>query len=200
MADEIIIDGSERAKINNLIAKNNISPTDWIFFLDFGPYYYRHLNPEFQNINKVFIYGSIPEYEGLSGNERITFKNSWQVLFWHPEINYTEHGSMSNCKFVRNYSKRFAEPPDFHSAYIYSILESAGQIPLTSFNKIDSLSSKTILGEIKWNKNGLRKNASSLFFNYNREGSLRLFTDDKSIQWCENTYRMNEIPIIVGSD
>ncbi len=193
----------DRASLNDFLSKN-VQENDWLVILDYGPQHYisHQMNPVFSKALKIFVYGQMPSNQ-ISSQEKETFLNSLQVLTWLPHLDYSSQGTINNCHFSKKFEEAFAHPPDFHAAYIFSTLEADETLrnstpsPQNRMKQIEQREVKTIVGTVRWDKEGTRINGFPALLLIDRNGQKTLYEHDQNtLQWCSDENADTSIPIL----
>lgn len=174
-----------------------VQKDDWVFLVTYlNPNSFLKLKGEknFQQVLKVMTYG---KPDSISLQDKWFYKNSWQILFWHPELEYLDSGPFSNCQFSETFFKRFKHEPDFHGAFAYSALEAASRLgfenPFLNHGGITALAPiQTMMGPMLWGRSGLRLDVFPIILKDDGE-KRRLYIPPQikgvckgSLRWLQN--------------
>ena len=149
--------------------KTDIKKEDWVFLITHNiPDTFRTLQDDklFSEVTKIITYGKAHSYVK---NHPWLYKNSWQALFWHPDLEYKGSGSLSNCDFESKFEQNFHHKPDFHSAFTYSMFEVAAALKFANpFLREEGLVGlppiSSLTGEVQWDEKGLRLSLRPILF------------------------------------
>lgn len=180
-----------KTKFELFVKEGKLHESDWIIFIDNNPLRYLNSIEKFnakhsevlRKSEKIFTYGSADTKLPAD-----LLSNSTQALFWHPKINYDEHGSLSNCDFVESFFKQFGHYPDFHAAFLFSSLEYATKIKTDRivFSKIKEAFVPTILGKLSWTESGTQRNIFPIFYRFDKDLNPAVYSYAKNLKSCRN--------------
>jgi len=149
------------------------SPNDWLFYIDYSLTHYRK-DPDYPTTpTKIYVYGQY--VQPLP-------PNSFQILFWHPEIKFLNHGKLTSCNLYKMYNEEFSGTEfDFHHLFQFATLEVAQVL----IRDPDSREIPTVTGKVSWDKSGIRRNIKPLILKVDKDNKTDLIFDKTIYQKCE---------------
>ncbi len=170
--------------------KSDIKKEDWVFLITHNiPVTFKSLQDDkvFSAMTKIITYGKA---QSSVANHPWLYKNSWQAMFWHPDLEYKNSGALSNCAFETKFEKQFHYKPDFHSAFMYSMFEAAAALDFKNpFLKEEGLVGlppiSTLTGEVQWNEKGLRHSLKPILY-YQGESASEIYLPPAVKKICDS--------------
>jgi hypothetical protein len=151
-------------------------------------------------VEKIYTYGRIIDVQRAPAEAGPGLRRSWQALFWDPRLRHPGHGRFSSCQFVRAYRADHGVLPDFHAAFVFASLEVAPALgarnPFSGGDPSDLAAIPSVLGPLRWNAIGRRRDARPIVLHSDEQGGRTLFSLGRPLETCPGARSLATLPIV----